>query len=148
MEAKAEESSIAHHTRSDETSVRTLKPLRDEHKEQVSIFVWARYARARWPELDLLHAIPNGGHRHKAVAMKMRAEGVRRGVPDIFLPVARSGWNGLYVELKAEHGKVSQDQRWWLKNLSDQGYLAVVCRGGESAQHVIESYLDEVAYPV
>ena len=53
-----------------------------EHDEQVLIFKWARLSEGRWPELALLFAIPNGGHRHKAVAAKLKAEGVRAGVPD------------------------------------------------------------------
>lgn len=148
MEAKAQDGSDVRCTQSIQTPIRTVKQLGDEHQEQVSIFAWARYASVRWPELDLLHAIPNGGHRHKAVAAKLRAEGVRRGVPDMFLPVPRRGWNGLYIELKGQRGKVSPDQSWWLKRLSDQGYRAVVCRGGASAQAVIEEYLSDVAHPI
>ena len=54
-----------------------------EHVEQAALFRWAEFARARLPELTLLHAIPNGGHRHKATAARLKAEGVKRGVPDL-----------------------------------------------------------------
>ena len=66
-----------------------------EHAEQVALFKWAEFAAARWPELTLMHAIPNGGHRNKITAARLKAEGVRAGVPDICLPVARGGWHGL-----------------------------------------------------
>ena len=56
-----------------------------EHQEQVALFRWAEFAIARWPELALMYAIPNGGHRHKAVAAGLKAEGVKRGVPDVCL---------------------------------------------------------------
>ena len=78
-------------------------------------FRWAALAKSRWPELVLLHAIPNGGHRHKAVAVRMKAEGMKAGVPDICLPVPRGSWHGLYLELKTEDGSVSRAQRRWLE---------------------------------
>lgn len=123
------------------SAVRGVSALQDEHQEQVALFQWARYAESQWPELALLHAIPNGGHRHKAVAARMRAEGVRRGVPDICLPVPRHGWHGLYLELKTRRGRMSPDQGWWLRHLREQGYFAVLCRGSASAQQTIADYL-------
>lgn len=68
------------------------------------------------PELRWLHAIPNGGYRDKATAGKLKAEGVKRGVSDMFLPLPMKGpivggsyqgqelqtftYAGLYVEMK------------------------------------------------
>ena len=114
-----------------------------EHAEQVALMRWAAFARARFPELVLLYAVPNGGHRHKATAARLKAEGVRRGVPDVCLPVARSGAHGLYIELKSEHGKVTSEQRGWIRALRRQGYVAEVCHGWESARSMIEHYLAE-----
>lgn len=118
-----------------------------EHDEQVSLFRWAEVAAARYPELALLHAVPNaggytGGYRQNArrVAAMLR-EGVRPGVPDICLPVARKGFHGLYIELKYGKNKATQAQTWWLDALSRQGYYSHVCRGWEEARATIESYL-------
>ncbi len=116
-------------------------PCDGEHAEQTALFRWAEFARARLPELALLHAIPNGGHRHKATAARLKAEGVKRGVPDLCLPVARSGAHGLYIELKTERGKTSPEQIGWLRALRRQGYVAEVCHGWESARSMIEHYL-------
>jgi hypothetical protein len=113
-----------------------------EHKEQVALFRWAEFAAARRPELRLLYAIPNGGHRHKAVAARMKAEGVRRGVLDICLPVARAPHHGLYIEMKTRRGRVSPDQRRWIAALRAQGYRAEVCRDWSEARQVIEQHLD------
>ncbi len=113
----------------------------DEHAEQVALFRWAAIARSRYPELALLYAIPNGGHRHIQVARRLKAEGVKPGVPDICLPVPRGNWGGLYIELKTARGAVSKAQCGWLKALQDQGYLATVCRGWEPARTLIEEYL-------
>lgn len=114
----------------------------EEHREQVALIRWADFARARWPELALLHAIPNGGQRHKAVAARMKAEGVRAGVPDLCLPVPRGRWHGLYIEMKTRRGRASPDQRWWLRALGKAGYRAEVCRGWDAARQVIEEYMD------
>lgn len=114
---------------------------RSEHDEQATLFRWALFARPRYPELALLFAIPNGGQRHKAVAARMKAEGVRAGVPDICLPVARAGFHGLYLELKTSAGTVSNAQREWLRALARQGYRAEVCKGWLAAKAVIEDYL-------
>jgi len=113
----------------------------DEHAEQAALFRWAEFARSRLPELVLLHAIPNGGHRHKATAARLKAEGVKRGVPDVCLPVARNGAHGLYIELKTERGKPTPEQLGWIRALRRQGYVAEVCRGWESARSMIEHYL-------
>ncbi len=116
-------------------------PCDGEHAEQAALFRWAEFARARLPELTLLHAIPNGGHRHKATAARLKAEGVKRGVPDLCLPVARSGAHGLYIELKTERGKTTPEQLGWIRALRRQGYVAEVCHGWESARSMIEHYL-------
>ena len=120
---------------------RRRTPRLGEHAEQAALFRWAEFARSRLPELVLLHAIPNGGHRHKATAARLKAEGVKRGVPDLCLPVARNGAHGLYIELKSERGKPTPEQLGWIRALRRQGYAAEVCRGWESARSMIEHYL-------
>lgn len=44
--------------------------------------------------------------RDKATAVALKRQGVKAGVPDICLPVARNGYHGLHIELKA--GKTQQ----------------------------------------
>ena len=102
---------------------------------------WAAMAAGRWPELRMLFHIPNGGKRTKTEAARFRAAGVRRGVPDLFLPCAREGYHGLYVEMKALDGRPSKAQLEMLKALSGQGYKCVVCHGADEARRVIEDYL-------
>lgn len=119
-----------------------------EHHEQAALFRWAEYAAGRWPELGLLHAIPNGGHRSKITAAMLKAEGVRPGVPDICLPVPRHDWHGLYIELKTPRGRPSKEQQRWIAALNRQGYRADVCHGWEQARAVIELYLGARWRPV
>lgn len=112
-----------------------------EHTEQVAVIQWAELSLGRYPELELLHAIPNGGHRRPGVAGKLRAEGVRRGVPDLCLPVARGGAHGLYIEMKAPGGRERPEQRWWRERLCEQGYRSVVCVGADEAICALVAYL-------
>lgn len=113
-----------------------------ESEEQQQIFQWAAYAIGRWPELKYLHHIPNGGARSKATSGKLKAEGVKPGVPDICLPVPHGKYHGLYIELKRRKGgRLSDDQSEWLTALRGFGYFAVSCRGAQEAIEVIQRYV-------
>ena len=114
----------------------------EEHEEQVKLFKWTADAVGRYPELALLFAVPNGGRRDKVTGARLKAEGVKAGVPDVWLPVARCGFHGLVIELKAGDGRPSPAQKAWLKALDEQGMLAVVCRGAAAAKRVLWQYLE------
>lgn len=113
-----------------------------EHHEQVALFQWAAYQANTTPELEMLFAVPNGGHRHKATAGKMKAEGQKAGVPDVWLPVPRCGCHGLIIEMKYGKGRVRPNQKWWLNSLTRLGYKTAVCYSFEEAREVLESYLE------
>lgn len=116
-----------------------------EHEEQTALMDWIYLTSRKYPELNLLYHVPNEGKRSPAAAMKLLAEGLKKGVPDNFLPVARGGYHGLYIELKrVKGGKLSPEQRQWLDDLNAQGYLAVECKGWEAAAKVIENYMQMI----
>jgi len=118
------------------------KPRVDrEHAEQKALVTWAKYESGRVPELALLFAIPNGGHRNKATAGKLKAEGVKAGVPDLCLPVPCGKYHGLFIELKAKGGRPTELQVEWARALTAQGYCFCFCVGWEKAKCAIESYL-------
>ena len=113
-----------------------------ESHEQQALFAWARLAERKYPELALLTAIPNGGLRNLPEAARFRGEGVRRGFPDMILPVARGAYHSLAIELKRRKGgTVSPEQKAWIEALKEQGWCAVVCRGADEAISVIQEYL-------
>lgn len=117
-------------------------PLPTEEQEQTALFEWAAVQMGRYPELSLLYHIPNGGKRPKGQAVKFKAQGVKPGVPDLCLPVARKGFHGLYIELKRQKGgRVSESQTQWLQALQAQGYKAAVCFGWEQAANALKAYL-------
>lgn len=112
-----------------------------EGNEQEALFAWALYAAGAMPELGLMFHVPNGGSRNRIEAAKLKQQGVRAGVPDICLPVARGGFHGLFVELKYGRNKATDRQTAWLDALRSQGYLAVECVGWDTAREVITKYL-------
>lgn len=90
-----------------------------------------------------LFAIPNGGHRHKLTAVKLKAQGVKAGIPDLFLAYPAKNKCGLFVEMKRrKNSVVSDNQKLWIQRLSTVGYEVHVCYGWEKALEVINKYLE------
>ena len=122
---------------------RARRSIPSEHVEQVALFRWWNLQYAKSELLPLLFAIPNGGARNLATGALLKAEGVRRGVPDLCLALPRGPYAGLWIEMKRQaKSHLSQAQSDMLKLLSSSGYAATVCRGFEEAKAVIERYLD------
>lgn len=91
---------------------------------------------------DMAFHIPNGGFRLKSEAAKMKAMGVRPGVPDLFLPYPRGRYHGLFIEMKDVDGrKPTKAQREWLELLDAKGYQTAWAKGADMAIKMIERYL-------
>lgn len=120
-----------------------------EYANQVALFEWASIESKKYPCLSLLNASMNGVKllNIKAGARAKKA-GMKKGYPDIFLPVARNGYFGLFIELKRQKtsysskGTLTAEQKWWLENLNNQGYKAIVCYGFYEARDVILEYIE------
>lgn len=118
-----------------------------EHGAQAALFMWAQLNLDKYPLLKFLHHIPNGGYRDKITAGKLKAAGVKEGVPDICLPVRiyvpnRVVASGLYIELKVKKNKPSDAQKEWGQFLISQGYYFYVAYGWEDAKNCILNYLE------
>lgn len=146
-----------------------------EHGNQEAIFSWANiaseygyilaqddrmYTDSKFVELQskphynpfvdlkLMYAIPNQ-IPNAVVAARMKAEGVKSGVPDIFLPVARYGKHGLYIELKRNKnvdkkmakGRIAANQSAYALALIEHGYQVELCYGWEEARDVLIRYM-------
>ena len=86
----------------------------------------------KYPELWLLYAIPNGGNRSVTEALRLKREGVKCGIPDICLPVARGGYFAWYGELKRKKsGSLSNDQQEVIESLRVNGHWAAWHRGAD-----------------
>lgn len=87
-----------------------------------------------------IFAIPNGGDRHVAVAVKLKKEGVKSGVPDLFIPIIRGKVGGMFIEMKRKGGKLSDVQKFWLNQLEEEGYRVKVAFSVDEAIKAIEDY--------
>lgn len=112
-----------------------------EHANQVAVFLWASVHVKEFPELEWMYAVPNAGKRSFVVGARMKAEGLRSGVPDICLPVARGEWSSLYIEMKAGDNTLSDSQVKWKHGLTKLGNCVVTCWGWEDAVSCIKNYL-------
>lgn len=84
----------------------------------------------------------NGGKRNASEAAHLKRLGVKAGVPDLVIPVARGGYHGLFIEMKVKPNKPTENQKQWIELLNNNGYLAVVCYGFEEAKKVIDEYME------
>lgn len=133
-----------------------------EHHEQALVVKWAVTQLLDYPELDCLFAIPNLGvkfdgdeRRGYALMARMKAQGLRPGMPDLCLPVARGGYNALFVEMKRiklretktkgvvlEKTHPTPLQVEWHDKLRITGNLVLVCYTAEEAERALLDYLD------
>ena len=118
-----------------------------ESDEQEMLFQWVALAGRAVPDLGLLYHVPNGGFRNKVTGARLKKEGVKAGVPDLFLPVPTDLYHGLYIELKKRDfsNKPTQSQKWWIAALRKKGYRVEVCYGADEAIGAICDYLGIVA---
>ena len=128
-----------------------VKPSRTKQRnaqpeaiEQAKVIAWARANERNYPFLWMLHSSLNGLKRTKNAQGKAKAQGMLSGVPDLFLPVPRKNFHGLYIEMKSEKGRVSVSQSRFLSVTNELGYQSIVCYSSEDAIEKIKEYLKNV----
>jgi hypothetical protein len=123
-----------------------------EHEEQTRFFRELQLRLKQKPVLGLAYAIPNGTRTSINVARRMKAEGVKAGVPDVHFPVGRGGYLSLYIEFKARpcrhpdtgrlvRQSLSAGQRHWKAALEQQGHKVIVSEGWQQALQALLEYL-------
>lgn len=113
-----------------------------EDQEQITLMSWAHRVKFKDGRLsDYLFHIPNGGSRNIIEATKLKKMGVKAGVPDLQLIVPNGQAHGLWIELKAQKGKLQPSQQIMIQRLEAQGYLCKVCFGADEAINEIKKYL-------
>jgi hypothetical protein len=115
-----------------------------EAAQQTALFCWAALPeqQEKYPDLKLIFHIPNGGTRNKAEAGHLKAQGVKPGVPDIFLPVPKLNFHGLWIEMKAKKNKTSEEQNVWISELSKRKYAVSVAYSWVQATEHLIYYLE------
>ena len=117
--------------------------ISQEAVEQINLMKWTEYISGKHPDIRLLFHVPNGGSRNKIEAANLKKQGVKAGVPDLFLPVARGGHFGLFIEMKFGKNRTTAQQKEWIEALKLQGYRCEVCYGWEAASEVLLDYLSK-----
>lgn len=112
-----------------------------EHKLQRDFFIWLSQYALDCPNLNLIHAIPNGGSRDKITAGQLKAEGVKSGIPDVCVPIPSGKYHGMYIEFKVKSNKPSEDQRITALMLDAQGYKVICVNCLEVAKEEFERYM-------
>lgn len=94
-----------------------------------------------------LFAVPNEGKRGRQTAMRMKAQGLRSGVPDVFLTVRTTRYSGFYIEFKkpetarSRKGSCEPNQKSWLEFLRKTGYRTKICYSSVEAMEAVEAYM-------
>lgn len=121
-----------------------------EARMQEDVFNWAKYYENRYEALKLLNASMNGVKLSSTKAgARAKRQGLKAGFPDIFLPVAKDGFHGLFIELKTPackqlkiaKGVLSNAQKECIEALKNQGYKVEVCYGAHEAIDIIKGYI-------
>ena len=121
---------------------RINQPIPTEHQEQAAFVAWCDLH----PIAKHIFAIPNGANKSPAARMKFKREGLRAGVPDLFLPVRRNDGPevsrfGLFIEMKRKGEKPSLSQLQWHHYLRKQDYEVRVCYSADEAIKAVKEYL-------
>lgn len=115
-----------------------------EAQYQASVVLWARARFEEDPnhfhDLDLLHCSLSGVPMTPAQAKRAKAQGMRPGIPDLCLPVPVGPYHGLYIEMKTEDGRLSEDQKDVTERLALNGYKVVVAYNPCEAKEAIRRY--------
>jgi len=128
-----------------------------ESSQQKALFAWAALNCGQYPALAYMFAIPNGGLRDIRTASTLKAEGVRSGVCDIFLPWplyhdpnawSECKYHGCFIEMKLEkyrnrkNGGCSDEQIDFIEWAASAGYYCKVCYSWVEARDTLIKYLE------
>ena len=116
-----------------------------ESIQQTQVIEWSRWAykTGKYPMLNMLHCSLNGVKLSGTQAKIAKGQGMLSGVPDLFLPVPKNGFHGLFIEMKSEKGRLTDNQHWFLTNADSLGYKTAVCYSAKEAISAIQAYYDE-----
>ena len=110
-----------------------------EAQEQIALVKLfdLKYPSQKW---SLFH-IPNGVNSNQRTGARLKALGLRPGVPDLQLLIARGGFHGLFIEMKSATGQLSQVQRHYRDLITNAGYRWALCRSAEEGIEIIDNYI-------
>lgn len=108
-------------------------------------YVDAQYIISKDERYLMIFAIPTGGSRHILEAVNLKRQGVKKGIPDIFVDFPSGSYHGLRIEMKPKKGAHHRpEQKEIIERYNSLGYKAVVCYGADEAIKVLEEYFKGV----
>lgn len=113
-----------------------------ESTEQQLVFEWASWNKNKYPGLETMYHVPNEGKRSASTGRRLKREGLKSGVSDICVPVAKSGYSNLYIELKTGKNKATESQLEFIGGINKYGGKALVVYEAENAIEVIQAYFE------
>lgn len=125
------------------------KPRKGEETSQKAVISWAKWIPVPAATdiepgkkvSDYLFSIPNGGSRDVREAANLKATGVKAGVWDLQLPIARHGYHGLWIEMKHGDNDLTDKQCEWGDRMRLAGWKMVVAWTAYEAERAIADYL-------
>ena len=120
---------------------RASRPGRAEHDAQAAVFARLRLHEKRHPELALIFAVPNGGKRGPRERAEKKAEGLKAGVSDIAVPIARRGYCGAFIEMKRPGEKATPEQLAFQEGVRQENYATKICYSVDEAVKFLNWYL-------
>lgn len=111
-----------------------------ESQLQIAVVTWFGYQYSEYQKS--LVKIPNEGKRSWAKGKQMKAEGLQKDFPDMFLFVPRGGYHGMAMEFKAPGEKPRKDQRAYLNYLASLKYFSRYFDNIDEAMEIIKAYME------
>lgn len=123
-----------------------------EHNEQSLLFQWAKLNEKKYPALNMMFSVPNGGKlpytktgRGKIWSpqrLSLVQEGLKKGVPDIFIAWPTKLYHGFFIEMKYGKNTTSEEQKMWITKLESAGYAVAICWSFEEARDKVIDYIN------
>lgn len=112
-----------------------------KHAERIEQINFMNWIRENYPEIweDAYH-FANERRCSVMEGRNLKKMGVKKGVADIFVAVPYRGLSGLWIELKADGGTLTQEQKEFIARMNRRGYLALAVWGEDAAKAAFNAY--------
>lgn len=115
------------------------KPVLLESAIQISFMEWLSL---QYPKIEkVTFSIPNGGQRKVWSGFRLKREGMKAGVPDIFMAYPFNGYPGLFLEFKVAGRTTTPEQKEMIRLLLERGYMVRLVFNLQDAIMATNDYL-------
>lgn len=112
-----------------------------EDGELIKFFEWLAWQTIQRPEFAVVHHVENERRTSWSQGKTRKQKGVKAGIPDIVAPIPRGRFPGLYIEMKSEHGKLSDKQKTMCELLHSLGHCVRLARSADEAIEIFKKYI-------